>query len=65
LPAHEDEAGLTTDIAEDGRLIGFEVLSVVAMSDLERFTNLPGRAREAIRALGAGSNTGTSMTAAG
>jgi uncharacterized protein YuzE len=54
---HKDEAGLITDIAEDGRLIGFEVLSVVAMPDLERFTNLPGWAREAIRALVAGSNS--------
>jgi uncharacterized protein YuzE len=33
---HEDQAGLITDYAEDGRLLGFEVLSVVAVPDLER-----------------------------
>jgi uncharacterized protein YuzE len=51
----EDEDGLITDVSEDGRVIGFEVLDVVAAPDLERFTNLPVWAREAIRALVAGS----------
>ena len=50
-----DDDGLTTDIAEDGRLVGLEVLYVAAMPDLKRFTNLPGWARQAIRALVAGS----------
>jgi hypothetical protein len=50
-----DEDGLITDVSEDGRLIGSEVLGVVAMPDLERFTNLPVWARDAIRALVAGS----------
>ena len=51
----EDDDGLITDVSEDGRVIGYEVLGVVAAPDLERFTNLPVRAREAIRALVAGS----------
>jgi uncharacterized protein YuzE len=55
----EDDDGLITDIADDGRIIGFEVLNVVAMPDLERFTSLPAWAREAIRALVAGSATYT------
>jgi uncharacterized protein YuzE len=68
VPSHstpEDETGMITDLAEDGRLIGFEVLGVVAMPGLDHFTNLPDWAREAIRALVAGSNSISPKPSAG